>query len=142
MQGDRANEVMTPQPGDLRRLVVRYGAAIVLVATMLGVYVHYDAWLARPTCEAGLELLRALKVVAGASLVASLFAARRGWRVLRAGRVPLPSDPVLVSTRVRYGTAVRWEAGACFIVGAVLVAASLEFIAMWAGAIFPLCSAP
>jgi cytochrome bd-type quinol oxidase subunit 1 len=130
---------MSPRPGDFRRLVVRYGAAIVYVAALLIVCLRQDAWLALSTCEPDLELPRALMAVAGASLVASLLAARRGWRVLRAGRVPLASDPVLVSTRVRHGAAVRWEAGACFLVAAALVAVALRLSGMWAGAGLPSC---
>jgi hypothetical protein len=55
--------------------------------------------------------------------------------VVGAGKAALQLFP----EGVRHGVAVRWEAGACFLVAAALVAVALRLSGMWAGAGLPSC---
>ena len=117
---------MRPRPGDGRRLVVRYGFALSLAIIGRVVWRELDDIPRRVASCTSVWGMRALVMFVLVALVASaVLLARRGWRVRRAGRVPLADDPVLVDTRVRRGNHVAWEARACFVIAATLLVAPL-----------------
>ena len=126
---------LEPQPGARRQLIVIYGATLLaLLCLSLLVPVLFDLTNRQPSC-AQLQAGRAFTVGFVLLLVtAGAFVVQRGRRVLRAGRVPLPDDPVWVRTRVRTGVAVAIEAGACFATGAfLLLVPPLLAVAWWDG---------
>jgi hypothetical protein len=117
---------MTPRPGDFRRLVLIYGFALLLAEAARLAWLRLDDFGVRATSCASVWGMRiALLALVASFATTALIVARRGLRVHRAGRVPLADDPVLVDTRVRRGGHVALEAGACFVMAAVLLLAPL-----------------
>jgi hypothetical protein len=107
---------MDPRPGDRLRLIVVYGATLLMLIVLV---VSWPSCATLPGSRATLVAFALLAMLTGA------FVVRRGRRVLRAGRVPLATDPVWVRTRVRTGRAVQTEAWACFALGASVLLAAL-----------------
>ena len=129
---DLAAGHMDPRPGDRLKLVGIYAAAI---GATIAFRLLWPGFVAQsrglPDCG---DLQGTRAVLVGYAVLlsfAAAIAARRGLRVLAAGRVPLATDAVFIRTTIRTGFYARVEALTCFVAACVLAGGIGAFVALF-----------